>query len=114
MITTVTVSADENAHHKTDPGNATQDKVFLLSVPEVNKYFTSDSARQCKPTAYAKKQGAYTNSSGFCLWWLRTPGYAGQNYAVRIGNDGDVFKHGSYVFYVDDTVRPAMWINLEP
>lgn len=45
MIPTVTVSADKNPDYSTNPGNATQDQVFLLSITEVNKYFSSDSAR---------------------------------------------------------------------
>lgn len=34
MIPTATVSADKNPDSSTDPGNATQDKVFLLSITE--------------------------------------------------------------------------------
>lgn len=49
MIPTVTVSADKNPDYSTNPGNATQDQVFLLSITEVNKHFSSDGARQCKP-----------------------------------------------------------------
>ena len=45
MIPTVTVSADKNPDYSTNPGNATQDQVFLLSITEVNKYFSSYSAR---------------------------------------------------------------------
>lgn len=53
MIPTVTVSADKNPDYSTDPGNATQDKVFLLSITEANQYFTSDEARKCGTTEYA-------------------------------------------------------------
>ena len=75
MIPTVTVSADKNPDYSTNPGNATQDQVFLLSITEVNKYFSSDSARQCKPTDYAVANGAWESDSGNCWWWLRSPGY---------------------------------------
>ena len=60
MIPMVSVSADGNPDFDTDPGNATQDKVFLLSIAEANKYFDSDEARKCVPTAYAEANGAYT------------------------------------------------------
>ncbi len=87
MIPTVTVSADKNPDYSTNPGNATQDQVFLLSITEVNKYFSSDSARQCKPTDYAVANGAW--DSGNCWWWLRSPGYFQTN-AARVGIDADV------------------------
>ena len=114
MIPTVTVSADKNPIYSTNPGNATQDQVFLLSIKEVNKYFSSDSARQCEPTDYAVANGAYVNSSnGFCGWWLRSPG-GGQDNAARVRDDGDVNESGVDVYYGSDAVRPALWIDLNP
>ena len=68
IIPTVTVSADKHPSDSTNHGNATQDKVFLLSITEANKYFSSSTARQCKPTAYAKKNGAYVNSDNGNCW----------------------------------------------
>ena len=111
MIPTVTVSADKNPEYSTNPGNATQDQVFLLSITEANKYFSSDSARQCKSTEYAVAGGVYVNSSGNCCWWwLRSPGYS-QNYAAIVSHDRDVFEFGSFV--TDNyAVRPALWIDL--
>lgn len=110
MIPTVTVSADKNS---TNPGNATQDQVFLLSITEANKYFGSDSARQCKPTDYAFANGAYVNSSnGNCWWWLRSPGDY-QNTAALVFGDGDVYEYGCGVYDGTSAVRPALWISLE-
>ena len=113
MIPTVTVSADENPGYSTNPGKATQDQVFLLSVPEANKYFSSDSARQCKPTDYAVANGVDVNSSnGNCEWWLRSPGLY-QDRAALVDDDGDVYENGSVVYrYYDLAVRPALWIDL--
>ena len=111
MIPTVTVSADKNPAYSTNPGNATQDQVFLLSITEVNKYFSSDSARQCKPTDYAVANGAWESDSGNCLWWLRSPGgYQGS--AAYVYNDGDVRESGRNVDLDDSAVRPALWIDL--
>ena len=111
MIPTVTVSADKNPWYSTNPGNATQDKVFLLSITEANKYFKINSARQCKPTAYANVQGASTNSSGFGWWWLRSPGNL-QNHAAYVSFEGIVIGYGSHVNYVGSAIRPALWIDL--
>lgn len=111
MIPTVTVSADKNS---TNPGNATQDQVFLLSITEANKYFGSDSARQCKPTDYAFAHGAYVNSSnGNCWWWLRSPGDYQNTTAALVSDDGDVFEYGCGVYDGTSVVRPALWISLE-
>ena len=110
MIPTVTVSADKNPDYSTNPGNATQDQVFLLSITEVNKYFSSDSARQCKPTDYAVANGAW--GSGNCWWWwLRSPG-RNQIHAASVRPDGVVFENGIYVLDDGNAVRPALWIDL--
>lgn len=111
MIPTVTVSADKNPNNSTNPGNATQDQVFLLSITEANKYFGSDSARQCKPTDYAVANGTWESGSGNCWWWLRSPGVI-QGYAAYVNDDGDVDELGNNVIG-DIAVRPALWISLE-
>ena len=111
MIPTVTVSADKNPEYSTNPGNATQDQVFLLSITEANKYFSSDSARQCKPTDYAVANGAWESDSGNCWWWVRSPGNY-QNYAAFVDYDGDVLANGFGVAVDYGAVRPALWIDL--
>ena len=93
--------------------------MFLLSIDEVNKYYSSDEARKCLPTAYAKAQGAWTSyinktASGeaACWWWLRSPGVS-QNFAAYVGDVGSVGCLGSGVPDVHVCVRPALWISLE-
>ena len=104
MIPTVTYS--------TTPGISARDKVFLISISEAKKYFVSSTARQCKPTEYAKAQGAYVDSSsGNCWWWLRSPG-DDRLYASLVDEDGDVYDYGFYVSDDLEAVRPAMWIDL--
>ena len=110
LIQSTTVTADKNLSYSTSPGNNTIDKIFLLSIPEVTKYFTTDSARYCTPTAYAKAQGAYTRSNN-CWWWLRTPG-SSSYYASYVYTDGSILYFGDLVHNERDAVRPAMWINL--
>lgn len=109
MIPTVTVSADKNPDYSTKPGKATQDQVFLLSITEANKYFSSDSARQCKPTEYAVANGAEDDS--VCWWWLRSPGRVQSNAALT-DYDGEVDEIGHYVSLDTGVVRPALWIDL--
>lgn len=111
MIPTVTVSADKNPDYNTNPGNAMQDQVFLLSITEANKYFSSDSARQCKPTDYAVANGAWESDSGNCWWWLRSPGNT-RSSAADVDRDGGVSESGVRVDSDDSAVRPALWIDL--
>lgn len=112
IIPTVTVSADKNPEYSTNPGNATQDQVFLLSITEANTYFSSDSARQCKPMKYAVANGvSESNSGNCCRWWLRSPGYF-QKLAATVSTGGDVPEGGNSVDSDDIAVRPALWIDL--
>lgn len=111
MIQTTTVTADKNPSYSTSPGNNTTDKVFLLSITEVNKYFSSDSARQCQGTAYCYAQGAYKAANGNCWWWLRSPGNLSYN-AAYVDYDGFVTNYGNSVDVGIGAVRPALWIDL--
>ena len=112
VIPTVMVSADENPDYNTDPGNTTQDRVFLLSVAEVDKYFNSKTASQCRPTNYAVYNGAdVNNNNGKCWWLLRSPGVIQTN-AAFVYSDGDIGKVGSNVTCNNRGVRPAMWIDI--
>ena len=112
LLLRTTVTADENPSYSTSPGNNTEDKVFLLSITEAYKYFSSDGARKCQGTDYCKTQGAYRAKGGTCNWWLRSLGNNSNNAAcVSSGGSPSHVGHNisSYI-----AVRPAFWINLEP
>lgn len=119
MIPIVTVSADKNPRYGTEPGSDTQDKVFLLSIPEVEEYFASDSARRCQITDYADARGVITDSDGSCWWWLRSPGNQ-QNVAASVYFDGGVYSIGGvvnelygYTTYISiHAIRPAIWVEI--
>ena len=117
MIPTVTVSADKNPDYSTSPGSSTKDQIFLLSIPEVRRYFGSDEARKCVLTAYAIARGAYTNDTysvsgkATCQWWLRSPGDI-DFYAANVFNDGSVDSSGRNVCQDNVAVRPVLWIDL--
>ena len=118
QIMTSTVTADKNPNYDTSPGNNTEDKVFLLSIPEVNQYFDSDEARRCAPTDYAIAQGASvdnyyftTNGEATCPWWLRSPGSSSRNAAIVL-DGGSVVYGGHRGSNETCGVRPALWISL--
>lgn len=117
-IQSTQVAADKNtySHYSSvDPGNATMDKVFLLSESEVWKYFTSDESRT------ADLYSSVSNDYRYDSWWLRTPG------ATPIGIDGKTYKRygATYVTAIGyislsgdpggatNGVRPAMWISID-
>ncbi len=118
LIPSVSVFAEKNPEYSTNPGNSTNDKVFLLNYREAKKYFTTDESRKCAPTAFAKAQGADTDygyiktASGepTCEWWPRSPGCY-QDFAAYVRIDGPVSCLGHTVDAADVCVRPALWIN---
>lgn len=100
----------KNPNSDTDPGISTQDKVFLLSILETEKYFLSDSDLSCSSTKYAYEQGAYINKDGNCRWWLRSPGF-NMSYAAYVNDKGSVLGSGSELDKNDIAVRPAIWVD---
>lgn len=112
LISKVGVSDDKIPKYSTNPGNETQDQVFLLSIKEVNRYLKKDKVRQCQPTDYAVAKGVFAYSANDnCRWWLRSPGYS-QLDAAYVSVDGGVVENGHVVDYDTDAVRPALWIDL--
>ena len=113
LISTTTVTADKNPKYDKDQGKDTEDKIFLLSISEAEKYFTNET-RWCSPTDYAVANGAYkgdkyTNFS--CNWLLRTIGaYDGS--VADVNQTGLIHEAGFDVDDDDFAVRPAMLIDL--
>ena len=119
--------AQGNYEWDTYSGGNTQDRIFLLSWAEAVKYLetsVSDGDKtdkvypkaQAAPTAYALRNGAWTNSdfkteegkeAGW--WWLRSPGID-QREAACVLCDNSLIC-GS-VTYGDGVIRPALWLDL--
>jgi len=109
MIHTTTLKNPDNPEYGTNGGNDTSDKVFILSIDEAKRYFSSDKDRKCVPTDYAIEQG----SSTVLFWcWLRSPGDS-QKDAAGVDDDGSIFDSGNGVDRGISAVRPALWIDLE-
>ena len=99
---------EDNPEYRTRGGNNTKDRIFCLSINEAEHYFGSDNDRQCKPTAYARKQGAFVDND-CCYWWLRSPGI-GQNCATGVLTGGALYLSGGSVNIDLGAVRPALRI----
>ncbi len=109
QIVTTKVYADKNPDFDTSPGEDTNDKVFILSMTEVEKYFNSKESRRCVTTNYVQTKNE--NFSRFTVWYLRTPGRDSRSVSV-------VMYEGAFSSYYEAfdndapcAVRPAMWIS---
>lgn len=111
---------------KTNGGNQTQDKIFLLSCDEASRYFgvqyflAEDAGYNMEsrvaPTAYAVNQGANkstfnrtTEGFGTAGWWLRSPGF---HQVTPAGVDPEGFLSYNIAMCDYDVVRPAFWLDL--
>ncbi len=141
IIVASNVPAHPNPNHTTTPGNATTDKIFLLSIVEANDYFTSNEDRLVDATRYAVQKGATVRGSDhgvneygvlnrmskgkctdthcYAIWWLRSPGEE----PSKLKSEGRKSNHAAWVdlgfvsetgflVYSDECgVRPALWVK---
>ncbi len=111
MILPATVSADKNPFYDSDPGNPTEDRVFLLSADEANHYFPSAKARICEAWGDPSGNSGHHRPNGRCVWWLRTQGlYTG--YPTTVDSSGVVSWNGANNANENVAVRPALWVDL--
>ena len=117
-ILTTMVRNPNNPYYDSVGGADTDDKVFLLSTEEAEKYFSSDTDRIAAVTSYSRKQGVHVSDdkrhpdgrqAGY--WWLRTPGMSNK-LAAGVHRDGSVDYDGCNVDSDNAGVRPAMWISI--
>lgn len=111
QILTTTVTADANPSYDTDPGSDTEDRVFILSVEEADRYMPTAEDKKCAPTRYAISNGVFINYDvGYSDWWLRTPGDS-QSAATAVNRGGVVDAKGTFVDFYKYAVRPAIWVE---
>ena len=127
IIVTSNVPDHPNPNHTTTLGNATTDRIFLLSIAEAQNYFSSDSARRVDATHHTVQKGAFvvgsqskkytdngtcTDAHCFAYWLLRSPGRSA-DFAAFVHLDGSVSLDGIDVSYKSVGVRPALWVNTD-
>ncbi len=101
-----------NSVYGTEGGRSTRDKLFILSVDEVLKYFPEQENRKLMSAGYS--------SETYNCWWVRNPG-ENRNSALYVDEEGNV----GYEIGIDMEmgvgtaaagmfwVRPAMWIKYD-
>jgi hypothetical protein len=115
----ITTNINENNQWSgTNGGRGTQDRIFLLSISEVVRYFGDSGQlknRNPKSEYYIQDQfnseriAKYSNSKSW--WWLRSPGC--YRFGAALVNEvGELVVDGNHVHLNSGGVRPALWINL--
>jgi len=126
LIAETTVINNDNPWYGTPGGENTKDKLFLLSIEEVVRYF-GDSGMLANRPGDSKgifdeyddaRIAAYDRTGIDSWWWLRSPG-DGPTQAALINQFGGLSISGFDVA-VDDHfpegrggIRPALWLIIE-
>ena len=131
-IASVTNTNPDNPWYGTLGGGDTTDKVFLLSIDEVVKYFgdsgdlrarkdnrlrdyINDQYNEARMAKYGKTSDRLIPVGGGAWWWLRSPGGFDDDdkfaFAAVVDSDGWLLINGAFVGD-GGGVRPALWLNL--
>ena len=120
------VTNPKNLWYDINGGADTADKIYLLSVEEVDRYFGNsgdyfNKRRKANENRkfHANRNGYYLSNlydinrvvTGATMWWLRSPGLNSDRVTCVISNNGAIFVKG-IGFNAKGGVRPALWINL--
>ncbi len=110
-IADTAVTTGKNPQTDTEGGEDTTDKLFVLSIEELLKYFPEQEDRLAEATAYAAAEGASVDTnyktSGY---WTRNMGSDAQS-AAYVYYYGAISYEGALVRADYLGVRPAMWIT---
>lgn len=119
-IETVENKNQNNQWFNTNGGVATEDKIFLLSIEEVCKYFGNSIDKLVNKSKQKwsiddeyneLRKAKYKND--FHWWRLRSPGYYDKT-SASISKDGKIYVRGNGVFGKPKDgggIRPALWLN---
>lgn len=72
IINTINTLNDNDKRFFHEASDYTEDKVYLLSINEIYRYFPFEKDRICEATNYAILNGVYTNNENKCSWFTRS------------------------------------------
>lgn len=118
-ISPTVIHNPDNPVYGTNGGKDTTDYLFLLSIEEAQKYFSSDSDRKTQIVPDVELQQYdlmpythYLNTTDYYDWWLRSPG-ENSEMAACVGRFGEIMMEGQWVKTEDVSIRPTMWVDLK-
>ena len=106
-IRTTKVINEDNYYYKTDGGNDTLDKIYLLSLSETDEekeYGFTDSY------GMTIKYSNYADLCDYQYWWLRTPGEKNIS-AAAVDMSGEAYVGGGESD-MELGIRPVLYLNL--
>ncbi|MCL1842726.1 MAG: copper amine oxidase N-terminal domain-containing protein [Defluviitaleaceae bacterium] len=115
---------NDNPWYGISGGNNTTDRIFLLSVEEVVRFFGDSGGLQNMPASaayfinarisdvYDSARLARSDAGEYGGWLLRSPGF-NENHVTYVSVSGDIIMDGVGVRRPLG-VRPALWLNLNP
>ena len=106
-IRTTKVINEDNYYYKTDGGNDTLDKIYLLSLSETDEekeYGFTDSY------GMTIKYSNYADLCDYLYWWLRTPGEKNIS-AAAVDMSGEAYVGGGESD-MELGIRPVLHLNL--
>lgn len=107
VIRTTKVINEDNYYYKTDGGNDTLDKIYLLSLSETDEekeYGFTDSY------GMTIKYSNYADLCDYQYWWLRTPGEKNIS-AAAVDMSGEAYVGGGESD-MELGIRPVLHLNL--
>ena len=115
-IQPVSVTTCGYAEDNTELVFNTQDKVWLLSPDEAERWFASDDERKCLPSERALSYDTWFWNEVYgdgleCPWWLRSSGDS-PDVAAAVTDEGSVIPEGWTVSGKDVAVRPVIVLRL--
>ena len=113
---------NDNPWYGISGGEATEDRIFLLSLEEAAKYFGDSGQLTNGPLTtftgkntfiddkYNSARKAVNTNHKPSWWWLRSPG-SFDGSASLVLDDGTILLYGFGVDSRTGGVRPALWLN---
>jgi hypothetical protein len=90
---------NSSSEYEIENGNNTIDKIFLLSIDEVENYLSSEEDRK-----------AFDVDGKVCSWWVRATGKISNRASYITGGGG--LSNGEVYVDTKKGIRPALWIDL--
>lgn len=112
-IRTTKVINEDNYYYKTDGGNDTLDKIYLLSLSETDEEKETEEAKEYGFTdSYGMtiKYSNYADLDDYQYWWLRTPGEKNIS-AAAVDMSGEAYVGGGESD-MELGIRPVLHLNL--